>query len=341
MISPVQSALRKLVERHDLTRSESGSAMDAIMSGMVPESLIAGFLIALRMKGETVEEITGCAEAMRRNAVHVRSRHPKLIDTCGTGGDHSGTFNISTASAIVAAAAGARVAKHGNRAVSSRAGSADVLQSLGVKIDLAPETAGKVLDEVGITFLFAPSLHLAMKHAVGVRKELGLRSVFNLLGPLANPAGASAQVVGVYAAELTELIAMVLGELGTERALVVHGSGGVDEFSLSGPTRVSEWYDGSVKTYDVHPSDVGLPSAGNETLAGGDAELNASIIRSILTDEVGPRRDVVALNAAAALVAGGISNNLREGVARSLEVLRTGAALTLLSRWAEATRTIS
>lgn len=338
MGSPVQSALRKVVERQDLTRGESAAAMEAIMSGMVPESLIAAYLVALRMKGETVEEITGCAEVMRRNALQVRSRHTTVIDTCGTGGDHSGTFNISTAAAIVAAGAGAKVAKHGNRAVSSQAGSADVLRALGVRIELSPEQAGRVLDEIGITFLFAPTLHVAMKHAVGVRKDLALRTVFNLLGPLTNPAGASAQVVGVYAADLTERIAQVLGSLGSNRALVVHGAGGLDEFSLSGASRVSDWQDGHVRTYEVVPEDLGLTSATLTELRGGDAEVNAGIIRAVLNGMTGPRRDIVVLNAAAALVVAGIAKDFRDGVERSVAALRSGAAATLLSRWIEATQ---
>lgn len=337
----VQNSLRKLVERRNLTRSESASAMDQIMSGAVPESLMAAFLVALRMKGETVEEITGCAETMRARAVRVHSRHAHLVDTCGTGGDHAGTFNISTAAAIVAAAAGAKVAKHGNRAVSSPSGSADVLRALGVNIDLTPDAAGKVLDEVGITFLFAPSLHLAMKHASGVRKELGLRSVFNVLGPLTNPAGATAQVMGVYSPDLTERLAAVLGALGLQRALVVHGAGGMDEFSLAGPTRVSEWHRGSVRTYDVQPSDVGLKAASLESLRGGDAETNAGIIHGLLTTDDGPCRDVVAFNAAAALVAASLSSGLREGVEQSLAAMRSGASASLLARWSEATRSIA
>ncbi len=338
MGSPVQTALRKVVERQDLTRAESAAAMDAIMSGTESESLIAAFLVALRMKGETVDEITGCAEVMRRNAVQVRSRHATVIDTCGTGGDHSGTFNISTAAAIVAAGAGAKVAKHGNRAVSSQAGSADVLRALGVRIDVTPVEAGRVLDDIGITFLFAPMLHVAMKHAVGVRKELAIRTVFNLLGPLTNPAGVTAQVVGVYATDLTERIASVLGSLGSKRAFVVHGAGGLDEFSLSGATRISEWANGTVRTYEVTPADVGLSSARREDVQGGDADLNAAIIRSVLNGATGPRHDIVALNAAAALVVSGISATLREGVERAKESLQTGAAAQLLSRWIEATQ---
>lgn len=315
--------------------------MDEIMSGLVSESLIAAFLVALRMKGETVEEIAGCAEAMRSKASPFQVSHERLIDTCGTGGDHSGTFNISTAAAIVSAASGARVAKHGNRAVSSRAGSADVLRALGVNIDITPQSAAAVLERVGITFIFAPTVHSAMKYAIGVRKDLAMRSVFNVLGPLTNPAAVRRQVLGVYDAALTEPLAMVLGALGAEHAWVVHGEGGLDECSLAGETRVSEWKKGSVRTTSFRPSDAGLAEAGLEELQGGDAEANAVIIRGILDGAQGPRADVVLLNAGAALVVAGVASTVKAGVGQAREAVRSGAARRLLHQWSEATRSMT
>lgn len=315
--------------------------MDEIMSGLVSESLISAFLVALRMKGETVEEIAGCAEAMRSKASPFAASHERLIDTCGTGGDHSGTFNISTAAAIVAAATGARVAKHGNRAVSSRAGSADVLRALGVNIDITPQSAAAVLERVGITFIFAPTVHPAMKYAIGVRKDLAMRSVFNVLGPLTNPAAVRRQVLGVYDPVLTEPMASVLGALGAEHAWVVHGAGGVDECSLAGPTRVSEWKDGSVQTRELLPSDGGLSEAGLHELQGGDAEANAAIIRQVLEGAKGAKADVVLFNAGAALVVAGVEPDLRSGVERAREAIRSGAARRLLQQWSEATRSMT
>jgi anthranilate phosphoribosyltransferase len=315
--------------------------MDEIMSGLVSESLIAAFLVALRMKGETVEEIAGCAEAMRSKAARIPASHERLIDTCGTGGDHSGTFNISTAAAIVAAAAGARVAKHGNRAVSSRSGSADVLRALGVNIDITPQGAAAVLERTGITFIFAPTVHPAMKYAIGVRKDLAMRSVFNLLGPLTNPAVVRRQVLGVYDPTLTEPLAAVLGALGAEHAWVVHGAGGMDECSLAGPTRVSEWKVGSVHTWELRPSQAGLSEAAVGELQGGDAEANAAIIRQILEGAKGAKTDVVLLNAGAALVVAGVDSTLRTGVERAREAQQSGAARRLLQEWSEVTRSMT
>lgn len=337
----VREGLHALIEGRHLTRRQSAAAMDQIMSGLASESLMAAFLVALRLNGETIDEIAGCAEAMRAKAVPMKARLDRLVDTCGTGGDHSGTFNISTASAIVAAAAGARVAKHGNRAVSSRAGSADVLRSLGVKVDLAPAAAGRVLEEVGITFIFAPTVHTAMKHAIGVRKDLAIRSIFNLLGPLTNPAGVRRQVVGVYHPSLTEPLAHVLGALGAEHAWVVHGHGGVDECSLAGPTRVSEFKDGAVKTFEIGPADVGLSVAPLDSIRGGDAEENARLILALLDGQNGPARDVVVLNAGAALVVAGVSPTLKEGVDRAGEALKAGLARRLFDQWKAATERIT
>ncbi len=338
--NPVRDAVHALVEGKDLTRKQSIAAMEHIMSGLAGEALIAAFLVGLRIKGETVDEIAGCAQAMRGKAVRVDAHQEHLIDTCGTGGDHTGTFNISTATAIVAAAAGARVAKHGNRAVSSRTGSADVLRALGVNIDLSPEAAANVLKNVGITFFFAPTVHVAMKYAIGVRKDLAMRSVFNVLGPLTNPAGVRRQVMGVYDASLTEPLARVLGTLGAEHAWVVHGSGGMDECSVAGPTRVSEWKDGTVRTFEIQPADVGVSVSSLSTVQGGDADVNASIIRRVLDGTPGPPRDVVVLNAGAGLVVAGVSPDLREGMERAEEAIRSGSARTMLNQWIEATRSI-
>ncbi len=329
--------IAKLVEGRHLTAQEAERAMEIIMSGGATDAQIACFLTALRMKGETVEEIVGCARAMRARATRVPHSQPLVVDTCGTGGDGSGTFNISTAAAFVVAGAGVPVAKHGNRSVSSRSGSADVLEALGVNLELSPEQVGKCLDEVGIGFLFAPKLHLSMKFAAGPRREMGIRTIFNLLGPLTNPAGAQAQVMGVYDGRLTEPVARALASLGTARSLVVHGAGGLDEISLAGPTVVSEAGPAGVHTYTIYPEDLGLDRAGLEAVAGGDPGQNAGIIRAVLGGERGPRRDVVLANAAAALVAAGTARDLRTGVRMAAESIDSGRALAKL----EALRRVS
>jgi anthranilate phosphoribosyltransferase len=281
----------------------------------------------MRMKGETVEEVTEFARVMRE---HVRKVHPSrrpLVDTCGTGGDAIKTFNISTAAAFVAAGAGIAIAKHGNRSVTSKCGSADVLEALGVRFDLAPEEAAKAIDEVGIGFMFAPSYHPAMKHAMPVRRELGLRTMFNMLGPLTNPAGADAQVLGVYSPELTELHGGVLRSLGSSRAFVVHGAGGLDELSTLGETRVTELKDGALKTYELVPEDVGLTRApGPEAIQGASREENARLLAEILDGKQGPARDIVVLNAAAAVAAAGLADTIKEGVAVAAEAIDSGAA---------------
>lgn len=322
----LQEAIHKLVEKSDLTKQEAHACVLEIMSGTVPESLIAAFLTALRMKGETVAEIAGAALAMREKSTKIVTRHSNVIDTCGTGGDGLGTFNISTAAAIVAAASGAVVAKHGNRAVSSRSGSADVLKALGVNIDIPKEKVEQSLDTVGIGFLFAPMLHPAMKFAGPVRAALSMRTIFNVLGPLTNPAGARRQVLGVFRRGLTETLAEVLLDLGTERALVVHGTGGMDELSTIGETKVSEIRDGAITTTTFHHSSVGIASADLAHLAGGDASTNAAIIRGILTGSTGAPRDITVLNAGAALYVYGISASIREGVALAAESIASGAA---------------
>jgi len=334
MTSPIiTEAVRALVERRDLSRIESAAAMDAIMSGAATGAQIGAFLTALRMKGETVEELIGFAQVMRQKVVRIRARgddvagmsgtdREMLIDTCGTGGDATGTFNVSTATAFVVAGAGLRVAKHGNRSVSSMCGSADVVETLGISLELPPDKVTRCIEEVGIGFLYAPLLHTAMKHVMPARRELGIRTVFNMLGPLTNPAAANAQVVGVYSASLTEPLARVLAELGTIRAFVVHGADNLDEISNTGESRISEVREGSVRTYAVRPEDFGVPSASIKDLRGGDREQNADIIRAILDGEPGPRRDIVVMNAAAALVAGAHARDLKDGVglaARSID----------------------
>ena len=334
----IQEAIAKVIEGGDLSRGEMTDVMNQIMSGEATDAQIGAFLIALRVKGECVDEIAGAASVMREKATPIATKHDVIVDTCGTGGDHSGTFNISTTAAFVAAGAGLCVAKHGNRAATSQSGSADVLGALGVNIEASPETVSRCLDDVGIGFLFAISLHGAMKYAIGPRREIGARTIFNALGPLSNPAGATRQVVGVYSAALTETLAGVLGTLGAERAFVVHGSDGLDEMTLTGPTRVSELKNGSVSTYDVSPGDFGLAQAPADALKGGDADYNAEITRSILNGEEGPRRDIVLLNAAAAIVAGDKARDLNEGVQVAAEVIDSGKALEKLDALVTASR---
>ncbi len=334
----IQEAIAKVIEGADLSRGEMTDVMNQIMSGEATDAQIGAFLIALRVKGECVDEIAGAASVMREKATPIVTKHDVIVDTCGTGGDHSGTFNISTTAAFVAAGTGLCVAKHGNRAATSQSGSADVLSALGVNIEASPETVSRCLDDVGIGFLFAISLHGAMKYAIGPRREIGARTIFNALGPLSNPAGATRQVVGVYSAALTETLAGVLGTLGAERAFVVHGSDGLDEMTLTGPTRVSELRNGSVSTYDVLPGDFGLAQAPADALKGGDADYNAEITRSILNGEEGPRRDIVLLNAAAAIVAGDKAHDLNEGVQVAAEVIDSGKALEKLEGLVAASR---
>jgi len=338
MTSPIiTEAVRALVDRRDLSRIEAAAAMEAIMSGAATNAQIAAFLTALRMKGETVEELIGFAQVMRQKAVRIRRRtedvaaltgtdREMLIDTCGTGGDAAGTFNVSTATAFVVAGAGLRVAKHGNRSVSSMCGSADVVETLGISLELSPPKVARCVDEIGIGFLYAPLLHTAMKHVMAARREMGVRTVFNMLGPLTNPAGANAQVIGVYAASLTEPLARVLAELGTVRAFVVHGADNLDEISSTGESRISEVREGTVRSYTVRPEDFGLPRATIDDLQGGDRQQNAQIIRGVLDGEPGPRRDIVLMNAAAALVAGGRGRDLKEGAALAAQSIDSGAA---------------
>lgn len=333
----IKEAVKLLAEKRELSREEAYAAMSDIMSGNASEPLIAGFLMGLRAKGETVNEITGCAQAMREKAVCIVSKRNNVIDTCGTGGDASGTFNISTAAAIVASAAGANVAKHGNRAVSSQCGSADVLKALGLQIEIPSERAAAILDEVGITFLFAPLMHGAMKYAVNVRRELGVRTIFNILGPLTNPAGARRQVIGVFDPALTPVLAGVLKELGSEHAMVVHGEGGFDEFSTLGWTQVSEVRNGSIEAMRINVESTGVRKTVAKDLVGGTAEENARIIENILEGEDGGPRQIVLLNAGAALVVAGVAPSIREGVLRAAEVVDSGKAKLLLKHWRTAT----
>ena len=320
-----------------LSRQEARAVMAEVLSGKCTDSQIAGLLVGLRMKGETVEEIVGFAEAIRAAAIPLNLKNDSaldvsdterdaLVDTCGTGGDTSGTFNISTATAFVVAGAGVRVAKHGNRSISSKCGSADVMEALGVNINLPPERLVECLKQVGIAFLFAPLMHSAMKHVQTARRELKLRTVFNLLGPLTNPARASAQVVGVYSAELVDKLAEALSMLGVRRALVVHGMDGLDEITITGPTRIAEVRDSEVHTYEVTPEEFGMPRARLEDISGGDAAANAAIIRAVLDGTQSARRDVVLLNAAAALVAAGKANHLSDAVPLAVESINSNAA---------------
>jgi anthranilate phosphoribosyltransferase len=332
----IREAIQKLALRENLTRQEAFESMNEIMSGNASEAQIASFLMGLRLKGETIPEIAGCAQSMREKAIPIRSKHPNLIDTCGTGGDNSGTFNISTCAAIIASGAGAVVAKHGNRAVSSQSGSADVLRALGINLDLPAESVTSVLDDVGITFLFAPLLHGAMKFAAPVRRDMGIRTIFNILGPLTNPAGARRQLIGVFSPSLTEVLAGVLRELGSEHALVVHGEGGLDELSTLGWTRVSHLRNGEINTYEVKAESFGFRAASAELLRGADAERNAELILEILRGAKGAPADIAAFNAGAALVVAGIAGDLVEGVERAQEALAGGAALRKLNDWKEA-----
>jgi len=332
----ITDAIRKVIERQDLSRDEAVAAMTEIMGGEATDAQISSLITALRMKGETVDEISGFAQVMREKAVAIKPKAQGLVDTCGTGGDLSGTFNISTTAAFVAAGAGVPIAKHGNRSVSSACGSADLLESLGVKLDIGPETVAEAIDTVGIGFLFAPALHQAMKYAIGPRKEIGIRTVFNILGPLTNPAGARRQILGVFSPDLTELMAGVLTSLGTTHALVVHGSG-LDEMTTTGPTRVSEVKDGRVETYEINPDELGLATASLESLKGGSVEDNAATTRSILSGDGGPARDIVLLNAAGALVVAGKAANLTDGLESAARVVDSGKAADKLSALIEFT----
>lgn len=324
--------IEKLIRREDLTTDEASAAMDRVMDGTASEAQIAGLLIGLAMKGERPGEIVGFARAMRANAVRLSQSFAPVFDTCGTGGDCSGTFNISTCAAIVLASCGVRVAKHGNRSVSSLAGSADVFDVLGVNIAASPATIERCLSDANIGFFFAPTFHPAMRHAGPPRRALGVRTAFNLLGPLTNPAGATRQVVGVSRPEFTELLARALLLLGSERAWVVHGADGLDEISTTGYTKVSECRDGAVKTFYLHPGDVGLTKAAPSALRGGSAADNARIINDVLDGKPGPARDVAVLNAGASLFVAGQAESIREGMNQAAHAIDRGSSKATLAR---------
>ncbi len=322
----ITTAIASVIDHRDLTAEEMESVMRAIMTGQATPAQIGGFLVGLRMKGETVDEIAAAAGVMRELATTVDVSGPHLVDTCGTGGDGASTFNISTASAIVTAAAGGRVAKHGNRSVSSSSGSADVLEAAGVKLDLEPEQVAACIDKVGVGFLFAPQHHSAMKHAIGPRREMRVRTLFNLLGPLTNPAGAPNQVLGVFSHDWVEPLANVLKQLGSEHVLVVHAEDGLDEISIAAPTYVAELKGGKVTTYTVTPEELGVQRAGLDSIAVKDAADSLAMMQSVFDNQAGPARDIVCLNAGAAIYAAGLAESLGQGVQRAAEVIASGAA---------------
>ena len=326
----IRETIQKVVDGHDLTERETVDTMNEIMSGEATPAQVAAFITALRIKGETIEEITGAARVMREKSTKIHTKHPFAIDTCGTGGDGSHSFNISTTAAFVVAGTGIPVAKHGNRAASSQSGSADVLKALGINIEIGPEHVGACIDDVGIGFLFAVTLHGAMKYAIGPRREIGIRTIFNVLGPLTNPAGTQAQVIGVYAPALTQPLANVLKNLGSQRAFIVHGGDGLDEITTTTTTQVSELADGAVNTYTLDPTELGIPTAQPSDLKGGTPEENAEMTLGVLRGEKGPKRDIVLLNAAAAIVAGGKANDVTAGLATAAESIDSGRALEKL-----------
>ena len=327
----IKEAIQKLIEGNSLSTGEATQVMEEIMEGEVTPAQFGAFVTALRLKGETIDEIVGMAKTMRANANSVIISEP-LVDTCGTGGDALGTFNISTAAAFVAAGAGLKVAKHGNRAISSHCGSADVLETLGVKVDLNAEQVKRCLEEVGMGFMFAPLFHPAMKYAAAPRREIGIRTVFNIIGPLTNPAGARAQVLGVADELLVQKLASVLNGLGCKHALVVHGEDGLDEITITGKTKVSELKDGSITSYSISPDDFGLSRASLDSLKGGTTSENALLLRRILAGALGPQRDVVLVNAGAVLLAGDKVKTLKEGIALAKEVIDSGHAWAKLGQ---------
>jgi anthranilate phosphoribosyltransferase len=327
----IKEMIVKLMENKHMTQVEAKAAMDAIMGGEATQAQIGSFLTALRLKGETVEEITGFALSMREKAIKSLPDVPYLIDTCGTGGDNAHTFNISTGAAIIAAAAGVHVAKHGNRSVSSRCGSADVLEALGVRIELPAQTAARCIEETGFGFLFAQLFHGAMKHAAGPRRELGIRTVFNLLGPLTNPAGAQGQLMGVYEGALTETVANVLKNLGTERAMVIHSLDGLDEISVCGKTKVSELKDGGIVTYELDPRGFGMPQRLPGEITGEGPKENAASIHSVFEGAQGAKRDILLLNAGAAIYVGKKAKDIAEGVTLAKQAVDSGAAMQKLN----------
>lgn len=327
----LQLALQRVVDNQDLTFEEAAQIAGILMRGEATQAQIGGFLVALRMKGETVQEIAGFVQAMRQNALRCPVSIP-VVDVVGTGGDHAGTFNISTTTAFVVAGAGGAVAKHGNRGISSKSGAADVLQTLGLSLDLSPEEVARCVQEVGVGFLFAPSFHPAMKHVGPARREMAVRTVFNLLGPMTNPAGTKRLVVGVFAKRWCRPLAEALSLLGTEHAWVVHGTDGLDEITTTGPTHVVEWNGERLREFEVSPSDLGLATATSSDISGGGPEENAAILRQILSGAPGPRRDIVVMNAAAALHVAGKASSFEEGARQAMESIDTGKAIDALDR---------
>ena len=322
----IQEIVKKITQRQDLEETEMADAMTEIMSGAATDAQIGALMAALATKGEPFSELAGAARAMRRKAVRVQASADTVVDTCGTGGDRAHTFNISTTAAFVVAGCGVTVAKHGNRSVSSQCGSADLLEALGMRLDVVPEVVEEAVQEIGIGFLFAPVFHGAMRYAAKARKEVGIRSIFNMLGPLTNPAGANCQLLGVYAPELTEKFAEALRLLGSRRAFVVHGHDGLDEITICAPTRVSELNDGLIKTYDLTPDQLLGRSVQPEALEGGDPSQNAYITKQIFAGEKGPKRDVVVVNAAAALIAAGVAEDFADGIQQAEHAIDSGAA---------------
>jgi anthranilate phosphoribosyltransferase len=326
----MQAAIKAVTERRDLSRDEMQQVMRTIMTGEATQAQIGGFLIGLRMKGETVDEIAAAASVMRELASGVKVAGEHVVDTCGTGGDAASTFNISTTSAFVVAAAGGTVAKHGNRSISSKSGSADVLEAAGVNLGISPEQVGQCVEQVGVGFMFAPAHHSAMKHAIGPRKEMGVRTIFNVLGPLTNPAGAPNQVLGVFAREMVEPLATVLGKLGSNHVLVVHSEDGMDEISIGAPTFVAELKGGKVDTYTIQPEDFGMTRTDISALAVDSAEASLSVVVDVLAGRSGPAADIVALNAGAAIYAADLADSLAEGITRAQQVIDSGAAAAKL-----------
>jgi anthranilate phosphoribosyltransferase len=334
----IQSAIQSVIDKKNLNNDEMRGVMQSIMTGECTDAQIAGFLVGLRSKGETVDEITAAAHVMRELASRVHINHENLIDTCGTGGDGHNTFNISTTAAFVVAAAGGYVAKHGNRSVSSKSGSADVLETAGVKLELTPEQVAQCVDEIGIGFMFAPMHHSAMKHAIGPRKELGVRTVFNVLGPLTNPAGAKRQVMGVFSHDWLETLANVLKNLGSEQVMIVHSEDGMDEISISAATNIAEFKDGDIKTYKVEPEQFGMQRADISSLAVDNVEDSFKVMQAVLDNQGGPTQDIVLLNAGAAIYTAGVEDTLTAGIATARQVIENGSAKAKLDELAKLTQ---
>ena len=323
----IQEAIKKVISREDLTEDEMHSVMNDIMTGNATDAQIGGFLVGLSMKGETIDEIVAAAKVMRSLATGVKISKPKhLVDTCGTGGDSSGLFNVSTASAFVVASAGGQVAKHGNRSISSKSGSADVLETAGVNLDMSPETISNCVEKIGVGFMFAPAHHSAMKYAIGPRRDLAVRTIFNVLGPLTNPAGAPSQVMGVYHKDLVEPIAYALKNLGSSHVMVVHSNDGLDEISIADSTYVAELKNGTVETYSISPSDFDMQQTNLDSICVDDADASLKLIQEALDGQVGPAKDIIALNAGAAIYVSGLTNSLKDGVKKAQAVLNSGAA---------------